>query len=138
MRLDIQIVEYSNLFILLDGMMKPDYVLESHLLKVIAHPVRLEILEGLCGNQRCVAEVENLIEGITQSNISQHLTVLRHCGIVDFRREGNKRCYFLTNEEMIIRLLAALRGEHIVDRAVDQTSSESDSGVFEKSSPGNE
>ena len=119
-------------------MMKPDYVSESQLLKVIAHPVRLEILEGLCGKQRCVTEVEHLIEGITQSNISQHLMVLRHCGIVDFRREGNKRCYFLTNEEMIICLLAALRGEHVVDWAVDQTSSNLDSGVFGTSSPRSE
>ena len=101
-------------------MTQPDYTTESQLLKVMAHPVRLEILEVLSEEQKCVVEVEQLIEGATQSSISQHLALLRHCGIVGFRREGNKRCYFLTNPEMIIRLLAALRGKYVKDWTLEQ------------------
>ncbi|PIU56244.1 MAG: ArsR family transcriptional regulator, partial [Chloroflexi bacterium CG07_land_8_20_14_0_80_51_10] len=69
----------------------------------------LEILEELSRGQKCVTEVEQTLEEVSQPNISQHLAVLRHCGVVGFRREGNKRCYFLAKPDMISRLLAILR-----------------------------
>jgi len=101
-------------------MTKHDYASESQLLKVIGHPVRLEILEVLSEGQKCVVDVEQLIGGVTQSSISQHLALLRHGGIVGFRREGNRRCYFLNDPEMIIRIFAALRGEYVKDWILEQ------------------
>ncbi len=97
-----------------------DYIAEAKWLKVMAHPVRLEILERLLGGERCVTEVEQLVSGLTQSSLSQHLALLRHCGVVDCRREGNKRCYFLVNPQMIARLLAALRDEPILPWETNQ------------------
>lgn len=92
--------------------MAVDYVAKSEMLRVIAHPVRLMILENLCQGMKCVTEVEQLLAEVRQPNISQHLAVLRHCGIVDFRREGKRRCYFVTNLEMISALLAILGKEY--------------------------
>jgi len=101
-------------------MTKPDYTSEAYLLKAIAHPVRLEILEVLSEGQKCVADVEQLIVGATQSSVSQHLALLRHCQLVGFKREGNKHCYFLTNPDMIIRLFKALRSEAIKNQIIEQ------------------
>lgn len=88
--------------------MNVDYRAKSEMLRVIAHPVRLMILEELCRGIKCVTEVEQLLAAVRQPNISQHLAVLRHCRIVDFRQEGKKRCYFVTNPEMIADLLDIL------------------------------
>ncbi len=101
-------------------MNKPDYNSESQLLKAIAHPVRLEILEVLSEGEKCVVDVEQLINGSTQPNISQHLALLRHCGVVDFRRDGNRRCYFLIDPDKIIRLFAALRSQYLKDWLIEQ------------------
>ena len=89
-----------------------DYVAKSEMLRVMAHPVRLMILDELSRGTKCVTEVEQLLGTIKQPNISQHLAVLRHCGIVGFRREGKRRCYCLTNPEMVSDLLTVLSKEH--------------------------
>ncbi len=82
--------------------------------------MRLKILDVLSEEEKCVVDVEQLIDGSTQPSISQHLALLRHCGIVDSRRDGNRSCYFLTDPDMIIRLLAALRGEYVKDWTLEQ------------------
>ncbi len=84
------------------------YAAKSQMLRVIAHPVRLMILEELCRGAKCVTDVQQLLKPARQPNISQHLTILRYSGIVDFRHEGQKRCYFVINPEMISDLLAIL------------------------------
>lgn len=91
--------------------MNVNYGAKSEMLRVIAHPVRLMILEELCKGIKCVTEVEQVLTAVRQPNISQHLAVLRHCKIVDFQQEGKKRCYFVTNPEMISALLDILEKE---------------------------
>jgi ArsR family transcriptional regulator len=88
--------------------MKVNYTAESEMLRVIAHPVRLMILEELCKGAKCVTDVERLLAATRQPNISQHLALLRHCKIVDFQQQGKRRCYFVTNPEMISGLLTLL------------------------------
>lgn len=82
----------------------------AELLKVMAHPYRLEILQKLEGEILCVSDMEELL-GTGQSNISQHLALLRHAGLVDFYVDGKLRCYFL-KEPKVIDVLGALRKEH--------------------------
>jgi len=69
---------------------------KAEILKVIAHPVRIKILEELVKGVKCVSDIEEFLE-IRQPNISQHLILLRHAGIVDFYMDGRLRCYFLVN-----------------------------------------
>lgn len=66
------------------------------LLKVIAHPVRIRILEELVKGVKCVSDFEDFLE-LRQPNVSQHLSILRNHGIVDYYTDGRLRCYFLVN-----------------------------------------
>ena len=71
-----------------------DFSRKVDILKAIAHPVRIMILDELTKGVKCVSDFEDFLE-IKQPNISQHLTVLRNCGIIDHYMDGRLRCYFL-------------------------------------------
>ena len=80
------------------------------LLKVIAHPVRIKILEELTKGVKCVSDFEEFLE-ISQPNISQHLSLLRNHGIIDFYIDGRLRCYFLV-DPIIPDLLEILKKDY--------------------------
>jgi len=66
--------------------------MEAEFFKALAHPTRVRILKLLKNNERCVCEfTEDL--GVEQSNMSQHLAILRKQGILSFRKEGLKVIY---------------------------------------------
>ncbi|HBO85250.1 MAG: hypothetical protein A2X59_01945 [Nitrospirae bacterium GWC2_42_7] len=64
------------------------------ILKNIAHPVRIKILEELIKGVKCVSDFEEFLE-VSQPNISQHLSLMRRSGIIDFYVDGRLKCYFL-------------------------------------------
>jgi len=76
----------------------------------MAHHYRLEILVKLENDVLCVSDFEDIL-GTSQSNISQHLSLLRRAGLVDFYMEGRLKCYFL-KDPRVPELLAALRKKH--------------------------
>lgn len=69
-------------------------------LKVLSHPTRVKIVRELLRQKKCVSAMEELLS-LRQSNISQHLNLLRLSGIVDYEQEGNKKCYFLEDPDFI-------------------------------------
>ena len=69
-----------------------DYIKESELLKALAHPIRLRMVEGLLGKECNVSRMVKALN-IPQSTVSQHLGILRSRGIVSIRKEGVKTCY---------------------------------------------
>ncbi len=73
-------------------MNKIDYIEISETLKVLGHPVRLQIVAGLLKNECNVGQIQKKLR-LPQSTISQHLSILRNRGIIKGRREGTKRCY---------------------------------------------
>ncbi|MEW6587343.1 MAG: metalloregulator ArsR/SmtB family transcription factor [Nitrospirota bacterium] len=77
---------------------------------MIAHPARIAILEELSKGVKCVSDLEGFLE-LRQSNISQHLSALRHAGIIDYFIDGRLRCYFLKNS-MIPDLLEILKKDY--------------------------
>ena len=81
---------------------------EAQILKALAHPIRLQIVEVLFKGETCVNDIRDLFD-VTQPNISQHLIVLRYAGIADFRQDGNLRCYFLKDPEKIKQLIKVVR-----------------------------
>ncbi len=83
-----------------------DYETVSAFFKAMGNPTRLKILVELSENEKCVGDVENLI-GTGQANISQHLAILRRHEIVDCRKEGNIRCYFLKQPALLKKILEA-------------------------------
>ena len=58
-------------------------------------------------------EIEEFLE-IRQSNISQHLSSLRHSGLIDYFIDGRLRCYFLKNP-FVLDLLRILKTEYTGD-----------------------
>jgi len=84
-----------------------DYKQGAQLFKALSHPTRLLILEKLLEKEKCVNDIQKLLN-VSQPNISQHLNILRFSGIVDFRQEGNLRCYFLKDPQKIKKLTLAL------------------------------
>lgn len=66
--------------------------LTADFFKTLAHPVRLRILRTLEQGERCVCEIIEELD-IEQSNLSQHLSVLKKQGIIDSRKDGQKVIY---------------------------------------------
>ncbi|MDC7223498.1 MAG: metalloregulator ArsR/SmtB family transcription factor [Spirochaetales bacterium] len=65
-------------------------------LKVLGHPLRLEILCLIEKNSSCVSELWKCLDQ-PQPVISQHLAILKNRGIVESRTKGNKRIYSITD-----------------------------------------
>ncbi len=67
-------------------------------MKAFAHPTRLRILEYLMRQKMtCVKFLWEEL-GLQQSNVSQHLALLRQRGIIDSRKDGVKTCYWIADE----------------------------------------
>ncbi len=75
-------------------------------LKAMSHPLRLKILCVL-GNQKI--SVQQIVEhvGTSQSNISQHLAILREKDILGCEKQANRVYYYIDDERMLqlIRLM---------------------------------
>ncbi len=69
----------------------------SRSLKAISHPLRLKILCVLGKGEMSVQEILKSV-GTTQSNVSQHLSLLKDKGIVASRKDANRVYYSLYNE----------------------------------------
>jgi DNA-binding transcriptional ArsR family regulator len=72
----------------------------AEILKAIAQPTRLKILEFLKDGERCVCEIFPAI-GEEQSNTSRHLNLLQGCGILQRRKDGVKIMYCLKHPEVL-------------------------------------
>ncbi|HZW04699.1 MAG TPA: metalloregulator ArsR/SmtB family transcription factor [Anaerolineaceae bacterium] len=79
----------------------------AQLLKALAHPVRLAILEALHDGEHCVCHLEAHL-GYRQAYISQQLSVLREAGLIEDRRDG-WNVFYRVIEPRIYDVLAALR-----------------------------
>lgn len=66
----------------------------ADILKAMANPVRVLIVNGLTGGDRCVRELNRLAR-INQSNVSRHLMILKKAGIISDRRDGMRVLYHL-------------------------------------------
>ena len=75
------------------------YHLQADMLKALAHPTRLKILELLCDGERCVCEIEPAL-GRRQPNISQHLAILRASRLVEARKDGVRMIYRVTDRRV--------------------------------------
>jgi len=73
----------------------------AEMLRVAAHPQRLAILELLGGEKQYSNSELQTILGIEQAILSQHLTLLRDKGLVDFRKEGKNSFYFLKHTDFM-------------------------------------
>jgi len=63
--------------------------LKADILKVLAQPTRLKILELLRNGERCICEIVPAING-EQSNISRHISLMQKSHLVTTRKDGVK------------------------------------------------
>ena len=68
-------------------------------LEVIADPTRRRILDAVRGGERSVAELVSTV-GMHQPGVSRHLKVLRDAGLVEVRRDAQRRLYRLRAEPL--------------------------------------
>lgn len=71
-----------------------DFKKQAHILKSLAHPARLAMVDRLQKGPATAGELTRLV-GTDQSTVSKHLSVLKAAGIVDDERDGNSVVYTL-------------------------------------------
>jgi DNA-binding transcriptional ArsR family regulator len=79
----------------------------SRALKAMSHPLRLKILCVL-GNQEVSVQDIVACVGTSQSNISQHLAILREKGVLRTRKDAN-RVYYRVGDERTLTLIGMMR-----------------------------
>jgi len=71
--------------------------LKAKVFKVFSDPTRLKILEVLREKERNVTEIMDILS-MKQSTVSQHLRMLKECGVVNSRRNGREVIYSISDE----------------------------------------
>jgi ArsR family transcriptional regulator len=67
---------------------------QVRVIKALAHPARLEIVQALAAGDRCVSELQALVGG-DLSTVSKHLTLMRKAGWIDCQKQGQQVRYRL-------------------------------------------
>ncbi|MEC7885192.1 MAG: metalloregulator ArsR/SmtB family transcription factor [Pseudomonadota bacterium] len=79
----------------------------SRSIKAMSHPLRLKILCVLGKDEFSVQDIVDLV-GTSQSNISQHLGILKDKGILVARKDANK-VFYSVGDEKTLKLLNMMR-----------------------------
>jgi ArsR family transcriptional regulator len=91
----------------------------AKIFKALSDPSRLRIIEFLRDDEKCVCEIVSYL-GIIQPVVSRHLKILKDCGLVNDKKDGNRRLYSVTDNrifEVIDRLnleLVDFFSKHII------------------------
>lgn len=85
-----------------------DAALTANALKAMAHPIRWKILCALGENELTVRQIIDKV-GTTQSNVSQHLEILRNKHIIASRKDGNRVFCRVRNTQLQL-LIENMRG----------------------------
>jgi len=72
----------------------------ADILKALAQPTRLKILDFLRDGERCVCEIFPAI-GEEQSNTSRHLNMMLSAGVLSRRKDGLKIYYAIRHPEIL-------------------------------------
>ena len=87
---------------------KDEDILQASLaMKAIAHPLRLKVLCVLGEGELSVQDIVDSV-GTSQSNISQHLAILRDKGILSTRKDAN-RVYYRIGDQRTLKLVGMMR-----------------------------
>src|SRR4030067_3705530 len=79
---------------------KAIYEMQAEVCKTLTNPKRIEILNTLQNEEKTVTELVKAL-GVSKANVSQHLAVMRHKGILATRRVGAKIYYRVANPKVI-------------------------------------
>ncbi|WOO35846.1 metalloregulator ArsR/SmtB family transcription factor [Anaerocolumna sp. AGMB13020] len=89
-----------------------NYTEAAEILKVLAHPVRLCMVNGLLEKGECNVSFMQSCLKTPQSTVSQHLQKLKSAGIIEGRREGLEIYYRIKDERIgeLVRILTSNTG----------------------------
>jgi ArsR family transcriptional regulator len=87
--------------------------------KALADPTRLRIINLLLHSPFCVCEMERAL-GLPQPLLSRHLAYLRHCGLVEGRRQGMRVIYSLNEHHALLEQLRPILLETLASEAAGQ------------------
>lgn len=76
-------------------------------MQAMSHPMRIKILCLLSSGELSVQDIVDAV-GTTQSNISQHLAILKACGMIDGRKDGTKMFYAI-EDARILKMITLTR-----------------------------
>jgi len=65
----------------------PIHAMKAEMIKALAHPLRLSIIEFLSDGERCVCDIARRV-GAGRSNISRHLATMVRGGVLSNRKDG--------------------------------------------------
>jgi len=85
----------------------------AELLKVLANENRLLIFCGLMQKPMTVSEIAKHVPRITQSALSQHLSLLKAHGILDFQKTGQSVTYSIADHR-VVEIIKVLRQYYCV------------------------
>ena len=74
-------------------------VTTTDVLEAIIDPTRRRILDAIRDGERSVGELVEIV-GMHQPGVSRHLKVLRDAGLVEARKDANRRLYRLRAEPL--------------------------------------
>ena len=82
----------------------------ADLFKVFSDETRIRIIGELFNGEKCIGEIANDLN-LSQSLVSHQVNILKVNNLVNYRKDGKKVFYFLTDEH--VSLLYKLALEHI-------------------------
>jgi DNA-binding transcriptional ArsR family regulator len=88
----------------------------ARILKALAHPSRLFMVEELSRGERCVCELTEMV-GADMSTVSKHLSVLRSAGIVAMEKRG-MQVYYSLKTPCVLRFFECI-GD-VIQHSVDE------------------
>lgn len=91
------------------------YNKNANIYKILANSKRLEILNLLKGGELGVEQILK-VTGLTKANLSQHLALMRHNGLVQTRRSGLNVFYKIIDPRIVApcEILHELRHKQLV------------------------
>ncbi len=73
----------------------------QRLLRALAEPIRLQVVQALAGGERCVCDLTSDLD-LAQSKLSFHLRVLKEVGLIRARQEGRWIYYRLEPSTLLL------------------------------------
>ena len=72
-----------------------EYKAQARIIKALAHPTRLFIVDELSRGERCVNDLTDMI-GVEMPTVSRHLSVLKNAGLLEDEKRGAQVFYRLS------------------------------------------
>jgi ArsR family transcriptional regulator len=79
--------------------MRAIFEMQCEICKAVAHPLRLEIVDRLSKKEMAAAALLAALE-TSKANLSKHMALLIHAGVVEQRRDGRQVHYRLSHPEI--------------------------------------